>query len=138
MNSCEKCGSLVPAEKAFCPNCGAAMVPERQRVPEDSGEMGETIYDGPPPKSPPPKPTPPPPPVKQEQASTAPAKTSSTTATPTPRPASAPAHNTRKAAHANTPAGGDNRNLRMILGGAAALFALSILVVVILYIMGKI
>lgn len=133
MNSCEKCGSLVPAEKAFCPNCGAAMIPERQRVPEDSGEMGETIYDGPPPTKPPtPKPTPPPA-VKQPQASPAPARANST-----PGPNAVRVKNIPKAAPVNATTDDDNGGLRKVLGIAAALFALSILVVAILYVMGKI
>jgi hypothetical protein len=137
MNSCEKCGSLVPAEKAFCPNCGAAMTPERQRVPEDSGEMGETIYDGPPPKQPVPKPVPTPPSVNQATASTAPAKTNATTASQTQRPPDSRANNTQRAAPGNAPVAGNNNTLRMVLGAAAALFVISILVVAILYMMGK-
>jgi hypothetical protein len=134
MNSCEKCGSLVPAEKAFCPNCGAAMMQERQRAPEDSGEMGETIYDAPPPpKLQAPKPTIAP--VTQEPASTAQAQPSSTY-----RPPAAPdsAAQPKKAATVNAPAADSNRMLNLILRLAASLFVLSILVVAILYMMGRI
>lgn len=111
------------------------MIAERQRVPEDSGEMGETIYDaptGPEPELP--KPTPTPKPVTEVQAPTAPAAQSSST----PRPTAARTNNAPKAAPVSAPASGDNATLRMVLGVAAALFVLSIVVVAVLYMMGKI
>jgi hypothetical protein len=133
MNTCEKCSSQVPEEKAFCPNCGAAMMPERERVTETPEGMGETIYD---PSSAPVKlPTPPAPPPKPVKA--APAAAPSAPKRPPSKPpvkAVAPS----KVAARETPAANNNRKLHLILGVSAALFALSILIVVILYIMGKI
>ncbi len=110
------------------------MIPERQRVPEDSGEMGETMYDAPPPA---PKPqaakqTPP------QALQTAPAQTPAAYVAPSQaaRPTIARADAMPKQAPA--PGSGNNSMLRTILGVAAALFALSILTVVVLYLMGKI
>ena len=48
-NKCQHCGSLVPAEKAFCPNCSEPMEPEEtpERETYISGEMMTTIRDDP-------------------------------------------------------------------------------------------
>ena len=48
-NKCQHCGSLVPAEKAFCPNCSEPMEPEEKPARETfvSGEMMSTIRDDP-------------------------------------------------------------------------------------------
>lgn len=134
MNTCEKCGEQVPEEKAFCPNCGHSMTPERQRVPEFSEEMGETMLGyNPPVKNPPArKPTPPPvPPVKATP--------------PKASPAAAGAHRSASVMSYVLPQEmqrasdeESHRKLHLILRAAAVLFALSILFVAILYFTGKI
>jgi hypothetical protein len=161
MNTCEKCGNQVPVEKAFCPNCGAAMIPERQRMAENlSEELGPTMYgyDAVPDKL---LPTPPLDPSLQEMpqqpsvqkttqqqqpSARGPASTSSRPApgggggrpkAPAVATATATTARTRKSVPASPPVAGSNRTLNLILGISAALFALSILAVVILYFMGK-
>ncbi len=152
MNNCEKCGNPVPEEKAFCPNCGAAMAPERERTTETEEGMGETMYEyerpskvlqapmvplpaeeAEPVKSEPtPKPSPP-------LIETKPAASAAPPAQKKPsRQPSVVAYGMSNAAEKETPAANNNRRLHLILGASAVLFALSILVVVILYIMGKI
>lgn len=140
MNTCEKCGNQVPEEKAFCPNCGAAMMPERERKTSVAEGMGETMYEPIPPLKKPltSKPLPPLAKATVEPAPSAPDKSR--------RQPSVVAHGLSKAALKSTPerkpkrtpAVNTNRTLSLILSVAAGLFALSILVVAILYFMGKI
>ncbi len=148
MNTCEKCGSTVSEEKAFCPNCGAAMTPERQREPEEelSEEMLPTMYDQQPPANP--AVLKPRTPVKSELTS-ATLRPSAAPARPRPKssaaaaqsiPQAAPksaAMNAPKNTAVNAPVANDNATLSLILKGAAILFALSIVAVAILYFMGK-
>ncbi|MDX6693372.1 MAG: hypothetical protein QOF02_975 [Blastocatellia bacterium] len=163
MKTCEKCSNPVPDEKAFCPNCGAAMTPERARTPDYvSEEMGPTMYgyDAPLKKQPTQK-LPPPPvnaaakpveaatakpieaatakpveaatakPVKAEPGRAPSAPKSSTQPPPVAREA------TKVAGKSSAPVVNDNRTLHLILGASAVLFALSILVVAILYVTGR-
>lgn len=136
MNTCEKCSEQVPDEKAFCPNCGHSMTPERQRVTEFSEEMGETMLGyNPPVKNPPArKPTPPPPvsPVKAKQ------KTASPTPAGSHRAASVMSYVLPQEMQQGATDDEDHRKLHLILRASAVLFALSILFVAILYFMGKI
>jgi len=48
-NKCGNCGALVPAEKAFCPNCSEPMEPEEapNRAASLSSEMMSTVRDDP-------------------------------------------------------------------------------------------
>ncbi|HYG79059.1 MAG TPA: zinc ribbon domain-containing protein [Pyrinomonadaceae bacterium] len=48
-NKCGNCGAVVPAEKAFCPNCSEPMEPEEapDRAAAMSSEMMSTIRDDP-------------------------------------------------------------------------------------------
>ncbi|HJU54730.1 MAG TPA: hypothetical protein VJ715_09170 [Pyrinomonadaceae bacterium] len=48
-NKCGNCGAIVPAEKAFCPNCSEPMEPEEapDRDAVMSSEMMSTIRDDP-------------------------------------------------------------------------------------------
>lgn len=146
MNTCEKCGSTVSEEKAFCPNCGAAMTPERQRAPEEelSEEMLPTMYDQQPPGSP--AVLKPQTPVKSELT----AATLRPSAPVRPRPKSTAAAQsiapaapknaasyTPKNAAKSAPVANDTGTLSLILKGAAILFALSIIAVAVLYFMGK-
>lgn len=141
MNNCEKCGTPVAEEKAFCPNCGAAMIAERKRTPDASEEMMETIYEQPAPAKSLPASRPPAPPLK---APSNPVKVKIEAAVPPPasasprRQASVQAFKPQKVAPKNASTDDSNRTLRLILSAAVVLFALSILVVVILYVTGKI
>ena len=135
MNTCEKCSSPVPEEKAFCPNCGAPMVTERERKTETPEGMGETMYEAPPPM-PLRKPTGPlpPKPVKAAPSSKPPvAKTSASNA-------AVSGVDYPKFAKKETPAAAadSNKTLHLILRASVVLFVLTILVVAILYVMGKI
>lgn len=136
MNTCEKCSEQVAEEKAFCPNCGHSMTPERQRTPEFSEEMGETMLGyNPPVKTPPArKPTPPPP--------VTPAKAKPPKASPAPaashRAASVMSYDLPQEMQQGASDDESHRKLRLILRASAVLFALSILFVAILYFMGKI
>lgn len=49
MNKCQHCGTFVPAEKAFCPNCSEPMEPEAtpNRAHPFSSDMLATIRDDP-------------------------------------------------------------------------------------------
>jgi hypothetical protein len=49
MNKCQHCGTFVPAEKAFCPNCSEPMEPEdtSNRAHSFSSDMLATIRDDP-------------------------------------------------------------------------------------------
>jgi hypothetical protein len=49
MNKCKHCGTFVPAEKAFCPNCSEPMEPEEtpNRAHSFSSDMLATIRDDP-------------------------------------------------------------------------------------------
>lgn len=49
MNKCQNCGTFVPAEKAFCPNCSEPMEPEEtpNRAHSFSSDMLATIRDDP-------------------------------------------------------------------------------------------
>jgi hypothetical protein len=49
MNKCQHCGTFVPAEKAFCPNCSEPMEPEEtsNRAHSFSSDMLATIRDDP-------------------------------------------------------------------------------------------
>lgn len=153
MKTCEKCSSPVAEEKAFCPNCGAAMTAERKRTPDYvSEEMGPTMYgyDEPIKNLLPQKPTPPPPPPVEAVAKPVeaePVKVEPVRAEPrraTAAPASSARQTPSKATVARRPATDiteapdGNRTLHLILGISAVLFALSILVVAILYVKGKI
>lgn len=149
MNNCEKCGNPVPEEKAFCPNCGAAMMPERERTTETAEGMGETMYEYTPPSKILQAPM-----MPADEATTAKAGSKQKPTTPTPKatassaPSAAPDKSQRQpptkasaisnTAAKKTSAADDNGKLRLILGASAVIFALTILVVVILYIMGKI
>jgi type IV secretory pathway VirB10-like protein len=154
MKTCEKCSNPVSDEKAFCPNCGAAMTPERKRTPDYvSEEMGPTMYgyDAPIKNPPAPKPSPPPveaaaKPVAAEEKPVQAAAEKPVKAEPTSRAPSAPrssqqqprvASDVAKAVPKSVPAVNNNRMLHLILGASAVLFALSILVVAILYVTGK-
>jgi hypothetical protein len=164
MKTCDKCSNPVPDEKAFCPNCGAAMTPERARTPDYvSEEMGPTMYgyDAPLKKQPTQK-LPPPPPVnataeppveaaaKPIEAATAKpieAAAAKPVKAEAGRAPSAPKSSTRQppiareavkvAGKSSAPAVNGNRTLHLILGASAVLFALSILVVAILYVTGR-
>jgi hypothetical protein len=48
-NKCGNCGAIVPAEKAFCPNCSEPMEPEEapNRAASMSSEMMSTVRDDP-------------------------------------------------------------------------------------------
>jgi hypothetical protein len=48
-NKCGNCGAIVPAEKAFCPNCSEPMEPEEapNRAASLSSEMMSTVRDDP-------------------------------------------------------------------------------------------
>ncbi|HEX8001029.1 MAG TPA: zinc-ribbon domain-containing protein [Pyrinomonadaceae bacterium] len=151
MNNCEKCGNQVPEEKAFCPNCGAAMTPERERTTQTEEGMGETMYEFEPPSRILQAPMVPMPadeaqPFKAEPAPKSPAPMPKATQSSAPpaaaersvREPSVAAYADSTAAVKQTPAADSNRKLRLILGASAALFALSILVIAILYIIGKI
>lgn len=133
MNTCEKCNNPVPVEKAFCPNCGAAMTPERERAMEFiSEEMLPTMYEQDPPAKNPATPKPPSTPVKVEASSTPPAISSTQRRTPTA------ATNRRNVASTETPDASGNRILYSILVAAAVLFTISIIIVAVLYMMGRI
>jgi hypothetical protein len=169
MKTCEKCSNPVPDEKAFCPNCGAAMTPERARTPDYiSEEMGPTMYGYDAPLKKPPTQKLPPLPVKATaekaaiekpieaavgkpiEAATAKPATAAAAEKPVKAEASrAPvaakvspkppplAREAAKAATKRAPADEGNRTLHLILGASAVIFALSILLVVILYVTGK-
>lgn len=158
MNTCENCGNQVPEEKAFCPNCGAAMSAERQRPADNvSEELGPTMYgyDAVPDKilpTPPLVPDLPPLPTKAEApkqpplpAKAAPGAATGAVPSATPKPASgvtrqrppASAVNAPKSKPAAVPDDDGNRTPYLILGASAALFALAVLAVIILYFMGK-
>jgi len=161
MKTCEKCSNPVPDEKAFCPNCGAAMTPERARTPDYiSEEMGPTMYGYDAPLKKPPTQKLPPLPVKATADKAAPekpgeaatAKPATAAAAEKPVKAEAsrapsaakvspepplPAREPAKAATKRAPADEGNRTLHLILGASAVIFALSILLVVILYVTGK-
>lgn len=131
MNTCEQCSEQVSEEKAFCPNCGHSMTPERRRTVEMSEEMGETMLGYNAPLKNPSTFKPAPPPVKAEPIVAS--------------PAPAIAHRAPSVMAYNVPqntaqrgADDGHRKLPLILGVAAALFILSILLVVILYVTGKI
>lgn|GEM_PF-2892820 len=49
MNKCQHCGTFVPAEKAFCPNCSEPMEAEdtSHRAHSFSSDMMSTIRDDP-------------------------------------------------------------------------------------------
>jgi hypothetical protein len=49
MNKCQHCGTFVPVEKAFCPNCSEPMEPEEtpNRAHSFSSDMLATIRDDP-------------------------------------------------------------------------------------------
>jgi hypothetical protein len=49
MNKCQHCGTFVPAEKAFCPNCSEPMETEdtSNRAHSFSSDMMATIRDDP-------------------------------------------------------------------------------------------
>lgn len=131
MNTCEKCNSPVPEEKAFCPNCGAAMTPEREHAPDGSEEMIETMYGFDADKNPPasqPSPTP----VKVPLSSASPASASAR------QQPSVMSYGLSDVAPQAASADGNSRTLQSVLIAAAALFVLSIAVVAILYVMGKI
>ncbi|HEX8491728.1 MAG TPA: zinc ribbon domain-containing protein [Pyrinomonadaceae bacterium] len=133
MNTCEKCNNPVPAEKAFCPNCGAAMTPERERAVEYmSEEMLPTMYDQEPPAKK----------IAVPQPSSEPVKVKASSAPPPalnePQHKPPTVHNRPNVAQKETLAANNNRMLYSILVAAAVLFLLSIMIVGILYMMGKI
>ena len=82
MNKCQNCGTFVPAEKAFCPNCSEPMEPEEtpNRAHSFSSDMLATIRDDP---------------EKYRQMLTPPVKKQEAppAAAQTPEPAPAPAQN---------------------------------------------
>ena len=49
MNKCRHCGTFVPVEKAFCPNCSEPMEPEDapNRAASSSSDMIATLRDDP-------------------------------------------------------------------------------------------
>jgi hypothetical protein len=49
MNQCHNCGSYVPVEKAFCPNCSEPIEPEEapNRATTSSSDMVSTMRDDP-------------------------------------------------------------------------------------------
>ena len=135
MNTCGKCNSPVPEEKAFCPNCGAAMMPERERAVEYvSEEMLPTMYDQEPPAKK----------ISVADLEPNPVKAETGAAAQPPAPNAAPhkpsakTYNLANAAPKDAAAADGNRTLYSILIAAAALFTLSIIVVAILYVTGKI
>ena len=133
MNTCEKCNNPVPVEKAFCPNCGAAMTPERERAVEyKSEEMLPTMYEQDPPPRNQPTLKPPSTPVKGEPGSTPSALGG------TERKPSVATRKLPNVAPKETPAAGSNRILYLILIAAGVLFALSIIIVAFLYMTGRI
>jgi hypothetical protein len=147
MNTCKKCSSPVPEEKAFCPNCGAPMIEERERVTETVEGMGETMYEYQPPAQKLEAPMVPVPSLEEEPVAKTPKPAVETATSPKTaakeslqrKPKAAATVVAPKAkAKETAPAVGSNRTLHLILGAAVALFALSILVVAILYFMGKI
>jgi hypothetical protein len=146
MNTCEKCSNPVPEEKAFCPNCGAAMTPERERVTETAEGMGETMYEYQPPAKKLAAPMVPTPPVEAAPVSqpptpkveAAPGSKPSARESLQPGPKAQAAVSPKVAAQVKTPAVDNNQTLRLILSVSAVLFVLSILAVAVLYIMGKI
>jgi hypothetical protein len=165
MNTCPKCGNPVEEEKAFCPTCGESMMPERVRTSDsEEEEMGETFVSfeetdrNPPPAAKLSKPSPP------ASAATPPATPAQPVATPTPvttpppvkvsppniettspvkaklsaaAPASDSSYRQPPAAQRSAPAV-SNRMLYVIFAGSAILFALSIVILVYLYIKGRI
>lgn len=150
MKTCEKCGSQVAEEKAFCPDCGAAMTAERKRTPDYvSEEMGPTMYgyDEPIKNLLPPKPAQPKveavaKPVKAEPAKVEPVRAEPRRATAAPASSSgqtpSKATGVQRPTANSTEAPNPNRTLHLIVGISAVLFALSILAVAILYVTGKI
>jgi hypothetical protein len=146
MNTCQKCSSPVPEEKAFCPNCGAPMIEERERVTETAEGMGETMYEYQPPAKKLEAPMVPMPPVEEAPVAKPPTPTvkPTTSAKPPapesaqPKPKATATAPPKAQARESVPAVHSNRTLHLILGVSAVLFALSVLVVAILYFMGKI
>lgn len=49
MNKCRNCGTFVPVEKAFCPNCSEPIEPEEvpNRATTSSSDMMATMRDDP-------------------------------------------------------------------------------------------
>ena len=49
MNKCQHCGTFVPVEKAFCPNCSEPIEPEEapNRATSSSSDMMATMRDDP-------------------------------------------------------------------------------------------
>ncbi|HEY0386155.1 MAG TPA: zinc-ribbon domain-containing protein [Pyrinomonadaceae bacterium] len=142
MKTCEQCGNPVPEEKAFCPNCGAAMIEERERTTELVEGMGETLFEPVPAKVPlpvkPPSEKPAEPPAKASAKSVKAAPERATASTPErPRQTTAKRAVTSKAAAKSAPAE-QNGKLYLILYASAALFLLSLLIFVFLYVKGKI
>lgn len=130
MKTCEKCGVEVPEEKAFCPNCGAAMVAERQREMDDSEQMIETLYGF----------------EKPSKALVLPP--TGATANPAQRPEFEPesprrqpsvmAYGLPESMPANAPEASENRSSRRVVATLATLFIVALFVVAILYFTGRI
>lgn len=130
MKTCEKCGAEVPEEKAFCPNCGAAMVAERQRNMDDSEEMIETLYEFEKPS----KVLVLPPTV----AAAKPAQPSQPEPESLRRQPSVMAYGLPESMPANAPEAGENRSSRRVVATLATLFIVALLVVAVLYFTGRI
>ena len=132
MNKCQHCGTFVPAEKAFCPNCSEPMEPEEtsNRAHSFSSDMLATIRDDPekyrqmlmPP-------------VKKKEAAPAQPKAPEPVPEPTPVPVSQPVvdYNYPQAPPAPLPAAtsGSNTFLMLVIGVVVIL----VLLFVILYLM---
>lgn len=109
------------------------MTPERERAVEYiSEEMLPTMYDQDPPAKNPSTPKPPVTPFKVATSTAPPALGGAQ------RRSQSTAMNFTNVAPKDTPAAGSNRILYSILIAAAVLFTLSIIIVAILYMMGKI
>ncbi|HEX8709902.1 MAG TPA: hypothetical protein VF723_16795 [Pyrinomonadaceae bacterium] len=124
MNKCQSCGVLVPAEKAFCPNCSEPMTQEERpnRAHSFSSDMMATLSgDVPLPSTPPPlrQPLQPPPPVAaNDQARTPPESRHAPSVTGYALPELAPET-------ARTPPPGSSyKRLLALVGAALALLAL--------------
>lgn len=121
-------------------------MPERERVTETVEGMGETMYEYQPPSKKLEAPMVPMPPVEAEPVSKPPApkveaavsSKPSAPDSPQRKPKVKAAVPSKAMAKEERPAADSNQTLRLILSVSAVLFALSILVVAILYITGKI
>lgn len=128
MNKCHHCGTFVPAEKAFCPNCSEPMEPEEapNRAHSFSSDMMSTIRDDPekyrdllvPP-------------VKNKQAAQAKAQPPQPPPSPVTAPPPVPTYSVPDAMYDRGPTAKSNKGLFLILG-ASLVVILVVLIVILL------